>query len=90
MESANENRGEGLPFAQPKLTESAPIRFLQDVLKTRLTGVSLVVILIVIFGAVLAGVVAPYDPNHQDYSSFTKAASVQHLLASSVHRPLPD
>jgi len=82
MESANENLGEGLPFAQPKLTESAPVRLLQNILKTRLTGVSLVVILIVIFSALFAGVVAPYDPNLQDYTSFTKAPSLQHVLGT--------
>ncbi len=82
MESTNENLGEQELFAPPRPIDWGIVRLLRSILQTRLAGASLAIVLVVVFAAVFAGIIAPYDPNLQDYSAFTKAPSWQHLLGT--------
>lgn len=56
--------------------------FLQRTLDTRLVGTSLVVLVIVIFSALAADLISPYDPAIQDYTVLTKAPSLSHPLGT--------
>ena len=58
------------------------LRFLRTVLETRLVGTGLTISSIVILCALLADVISPYDPNHQDYLAFTEAPSMAHWLGT--------
>ncbi len=58
------------------------IAFLQRVLETRLVGTGLAISAIVILTAIFADVVAPYDPNMQDYNAFTEPPSIAHWLGT--------
>ena len=56
--------------------------FAREVLRTRLVGTGLAVSAIVIFCAIFADVISPYDPNLQDYTAFTAPPSAEHLLGT--------
>lgn len=56
--------------------------FVRRVLETRLTGAALVVLGIVIFSAIFAPLVAPYDPALQDYAALTQGPSLDHPLGT--------
>jgi peptide/nickel transport system permease protein len=58
------------------------VRFLRDLLETRLVGTGLTISAIVVLCAVMADVLAPYDPNAQDYLALTEPPSATHLLGT--------
>lgn len=58
------------------------LRFARQVLATRLAGAGLVITAAVIACAALAGVLAPYSPNDQDYLALTQAPSAAHPLGT--------
>lgn len=65
------------------LPEEAPWRqFLQDLFETRLAAVGLALIALLVFGAALAGVIAPYDPLHQNLDQAFAGPSLSHLLGT--------
>src|SRR3954447_22684785 len=57
-------------------------RFFSRVLETRLVGTGLWILAIVVFCAIFADVLAPYNPNDQDYLALTEAPSGAHLLGT--------
>lgn len=57
-------------------------RFVRQLLGTRLAGAGIILIAIVLFCALFAGLIAPYDPNAQDYLAFTEAPSARHWLGT--------
>ncbi|MCC6177161.1 MAG: ABC transporter permease [Chloroflexi bacterium] len=57
-------------------------RFLSNVLETRLVGTGLFVLALVLFCALFADVISPYDPNAQDYLAITEAPSWSHPLGT--------
>ncbi len=64
----------------------APVRpslaFARRLLRTRLTPVAALVILGLVFCAVFAGVVAPYDPTLQDYAATNQGPSAAHWFGT--------
>jgi peptide/nickel transport system permease protein len=57
-------------------------RFAGRVLETRLVGTGLFVLSLVLFCAIFADVLAPYNPNEQDYLALTEPPSAEHLLGT--------
>lgn len=57
-------------------------RFVHRLLETRLVGAGLAITMVVILCALLAGVIAPYDPTQQDYLALTQPPSPEHLLGT--------
>jgi len=57
-------------------------KFAARVLETRLVGTGLGILGLVVFCAVFADVLAPYNPNEQDYTALTEAPSAAHLLGT--------
>jgi len=57
-------------------------RFMSRVLETRLVGTGLVVLGIVVFCAVFADVLSPYNANEIDYLALTAPPSSEHLLGT--------
>ncbi|MDP8922627.1 MAG: ABC transporter permease [Chloroflexota bacterium] len=57
-------------------------RFFRQLLETRLVGTGLTISGIVFLCAILADVIAPYDPNTQDYLALTEAPSTAHWLGT--------
>ena len=51
-------------------------------LETRLVGTGLAISALVLFCALFAGVIAPYDPSAQDYLALTEPPSAAHLLGT--------
>jgi peptide/nickel transport system permease protein len=51
-------------------------------LETRLVGTGLAISALVLFCALFAGLIAPYDPNAQDYLALTEPPSSAHLLGT--------
>jgi peptide/nickel transport system permease protein len=58
------------------------LRFASNLLGTRLVGVGLVILAIVVLSALLADVIAPHDPIEQDYLALTQAPSAAHPLGT--------
>lgn len=58
------------------------VGFLRAVLETRLVGTGLTIVAIVVLCALLADLVAPYDPNYQDYLALTEPPSAAHWLGT--------
>jgi peptide/nickel transport system permease protein len=56
--------------------------FLRRLLETRLVGTGLAITLVVLTFALAAPVLAPYDPNEQDYLAITEPPSAAHLLGT--------
>jgi peptide/nickel transport system permease protein len=56
--------------------------FLRRLLETRLVGTGLAITLVVLIFALAAPVLAPYDPNEQDYLAITEPPSAAHLLGT--------
>lgn len=56
--------------------------FLRRTLDTRLVGVSLVILVIVIFSALAADLISPHDPALQDYTALTQGPSLAHPLGT--------
>jgi peptide/nickel transport system permease protein len=79
---------EGLQVAAPRAeralrpTGNRGLRFLRQLLETRLVGTGLTISAIVMLCALLADVIAPYDPNAQDYLALTEAPTSAHLLGT--------
>jgi len=57
-------------------------RFMSRVMETRLVGTGLGILGLVVFCAIFAEVLAPYNPNEQDYLALTEAPSKEHLLGT--------
>jgi peptide/nickel transport system permease protein len=57
-------------------------RFLRTLLETRLVGAGLAISAVVVLCALAAPLIAPYDPNEQDYLALTDAPSAAHLLGT--------
>jgi peptide/nickel transport system permease protein len=57
-------------------------RLFSRVLETRLVGTGLWILAIVVFCAIFADVISPYNPNDQDYLALTEAPSGAHLLGT--------
>ena len=72
--------------ATPLVAVTLPRRrdrgILRRVLDARLAGAGLAVLALVVFCALLAPVLAPADPNAQDYLAFTEAPGAAHLLGT--------
>jgi peptide/nickel transport system permease protein len=62
--------------------DSRTVRFLRQVLETRLVGTGLTISGIVIFMALFADLISIHDPIFQDYSALTEAPSAVHLLGT--------
>lgn len=56
--------------------------FLREVLATRLVGTGLAILGVVIFCAIFADVISPYDPIAQDYTALTQPPSLAHPLGT--------
>lgn len=56
--------------------------FVRTVLETRLVGAGLCISAVVILCALFADVIAPYDPNLQDYETLTDPPSTAHWLGT--------
>src|SRR5207245_9597320 len=57
-------------------------RFLRRLLETRLVGTGLTISAVVLLCALAAPVLAPYDPNEQDYLAITDPPSLAHPLGT--------
>jgi peptide/nickel transport system permease protein len=57
-------------------------RLFSRVMETRLVGTGLSILGLVVFCAVFADLIAPYNPNDQDYLALTEAPSATHLLGT--------
>lgn len=72
--------------ATPLVAVALPPRhdrsILRRVLDARLAGAGLAVLVLVVFSALLAPVLAPADPNAQDYLALTEAPGAAHLLGT--------
>jgi peptide/nickel transport system permease protein len=58
------------------------MRFIKNVLETRLVTTGLVVLAIVVFSALFAGVIAPHDPLEQNYQALAQPPSIEHPLGT--------
>jgi peptide/nickel transport system permease protein len=56
--------------------------FLRRLLETRLVGTGLAITFVVLIFALAAPLLAPYDPNEQDYLAITEPPSAAHLLGT--------
>lgn len=65
-----------------RVGEHRVTRFARQVLETRLVGTGLAISAIVLFCAIFAPLISPYDPNLQDYLALTEAPSSAHLLGT--------
>ncbi len=68
--------------AQEARVGSPWLTLFRNVLETRLVGTGLWVLGLVLASALLANVIAPYDPIEQDYLALTEAPSVAHPLGT--------
>ena len=57
-------------------------RFMARVMETRLVGTGLSIVGLVLFCAIFADVLAPYNPNAQDYLALTESPSPAHWLGT--------
>ncbi len=57
-------------------------RTFRRVLDARLAGAGLAILAVVVFCALFAPLIAPYDPTDQDYVALLNAPSAQHLLGT--------
>jgi peptide/nickel transport system permease protein len=58
------------------------LQFLRRLLETRLAGAGLIISAIVVFCALGAPLLAPYDPNEQDYLALRDPPSAAHILGT--------
>ena len=56
--------------------------FVREVLATRLVGTGLAILGVVVFCAIFADVISPYDPIEQDYTALTQPPSLAHPLGT--------
>ncbi|HUX87974.1 MAG TPA: ABC transporter permease [Chloroflexota bacterium] len=63
---------------RPILARSGPGGFLRALLQSRLAGLGVAVLLVILFMAATADFLTPYDPNYQDYASLFQAPSALH------------
>jgi peptide/nickel transport system permease protein len=73
-----------LPQASPRETEVGTHRgqFFRTLVETRLVGAGLAISVLVLLCALAAPLIAPYDPNEQDYLALTDPPSASHLLGT--------
>lgn len=57
---------------------------LRRLARNRLAVAGLTVVVLMVFAAILAPVIAPYDPTLQDYTAIQKAPSPEHLLGTDT------
>ena len=62
--------------------ESGSSSLLRRMLETRLVGTGLAILAVVLLCAVAAPLLAPYDPNEQDYLAITEPPSANHLFGT--------
>ena len=67
-------KGGFVPFEVPRVW--------RELLETRLVGTGLAITTVVFLCAFAAPVLAPYDPNEQDYAAFADPPSANHLLGT--------
>src|SRR3989442_12315731 len=69
---------------QPSGSKHTPpnARFLRRLLETRLVGTGLTISAVVLLCALAAPLLAPYDPNEQDYLAITEPPSLAHPLGT--------
>ena len=69
---------------QARRSEHTPpnARFLRRLLETRLVGTGLTISAVVLLCALAAPLLAPYDPNEQDYLAITEPPSLAHPLGT--------
>jgi peptide/nickel transport system permease protein len=70
----------GVPIARG--FEPRPSQFWRRLLETRLVGTGLAITAVVVACALAAPLIAPYDPNEQDYVALTEAPSLAHPLGT--------
>ena len=70
------------PQARRPESASPNARFLRRVLETRLVGTGLTISAVVLLCALAAPLLAPYDPNEQDYLAITEPPSLAHPLGT--------
>src|SRR5712691_6453810 len=70
----------GVPSA--RAFQPRPSQFWRRLLETRLVGTGLAVTAVVVLCALAAPLIAPYDPNEQDYLALTDAPSLAHPLGT--------
>jgi peptide/nickel transport system permease protein len=56
--------------------------FLRTLLEVRLAGAGLAIFALVLFCALAAPLIAPYDPNEQDYQALRDAPSLEHVFGT--------
>jgi peptide/nickel transport system permease protein len=78
--AADRLQGEVTPHSPTALPRRRP--FWSRLLETRLVGTGLTISAIVVACALAAPLLAPYDPNEQDYLALTDAPSAAHLLGT--------
>lgn len=76
-----------LQLAEPERGTRTPERgatraLIQRLLETRLVGTGLTISALVLLSALAAPILAPYDPNEQDYLAITEPPSTAHLLGT--------
>lgn len=80
------SRGSPAPAVYSSLVEGTRKRrrleFLRSVLETRLTFPSIIILALVVFMALTADIIAPYDPNFGDYAAVTEGPSSTHWLGT--------
>jgi ABC-type dipeptide/oligopeptide/nickel transport system permease subunit len=76
--------GVTLPPALVLEEESAPgSTFLRRLLRTRLTGLSIAIIILLVLGAIFARQISPYDPvTQQDYANANEGPTALHWLGT--------
>src|SRR5215470_8221737 len=70
------------PHQPPRELDSSSNSLLRRMLETRLVGTGLAITAIVLLCALAAPLLAPYDPNEQDYLAITDPPSANHLLGT--------
>src|ERR1700716_4585017 len=71
---------EGVPV--PRAFTPRSNHFWRRMLETRLVGTGLAISTLVVLCALAAPLIAPYDPNEQDYLALTEAPSLAHPLGT--------
>jgi peptide/nickel transport system permease protein len=69
-------------LATARAIKPRPYRFWRRLLETRLVGTGLAISAVVVVCALAAPLLAPYDPNEQDYLAITDAPSLAHPLGT--------
>lgn len=84
MDVAIKARGapEGLSARRPGRSLLSLRRLLRRLLRVRLAGAGLAIVAGVLFMALAADVISPYDPSYQNYSAVKQPPSLDHLMGT--------